>query len=96
MMWDARSIALGWDLWRLGIEAGTVIAIRTSRLALLDARAAVEADRMVAEKVEAWLELYWRALTGGLGRSREAIAAGTVRHYRTRVNRNLRRLTAPG
>ena len=89
----ANPFTLGMDAWLLGAEAANVIALRTARLALCDADAALEAQRMVAEKgVAAW-ELGVALATGQLGSRPETVARRTVAHYSKRVRANHRRLT---
>jgi hypothetical protein len=57
------------DAWSLALEASTVIALRTAKLAAGTAAGEAEARRMVREKIEAGLALQALALTGGLGRT---------------------------
>jgi hypothetical protein len=88
-------IGVGINAWVLGVEASTVMTLRTLKIAHGGGRAAAEADRMVKEKVAAALELQHLALTGGLGFEPAAAAAKTVRHYRRKVRANRRRLSSP-
>jgi hypothetical protein len=83
----------GLDAMALGLEASTVIGLRTMRIAAGGAAADAEAKRMVAEKVDAALALHALALTGGLGWSAPRITSKTIAHYRRRVRANRRRLT---
>lgn len=80
----------GMDAWSLGLEASTVVALRTARLAAGGAEAAREAELMVAEKIRAAAELQL-ALVGAtpLGGTQKAL-----RHYRGKVAANRRRLTS--
>jgi hypothetical protein len=80
------------DAWRLGVEASSVIALRTLKLAAGGAAAQAEARRMVSEKIEAGLALHARALTGGLGLTAQSAATKTLAHYRRKVRANRRRL----
>jgi hypothetical protein len=57
----------GMNAWSLGIDASSVIALRTLKIAAGGAAAEVEACRMVSEKIETVLALQALALTGGLG-----------------------------
>jgi hypothetical protein len=82
----------GFDAWLLGLEASSVIALRTLKIAVGGASAMAEARRMVDEKVEAGLALQRLALTGGLGRTTHGAAMKTVAHYRRKVRANRRRL----
>ena len=88
--------ALGMDAWLLGAEAMSVMALRSTKLALGDAEAGQEAQRMIAEKAEAAWELGLAFATGGLGMNPETIARRTVAHYGKRVRANHRRLSRPG
>jgi hypothetical protein len=74
--------------WSLALEASTVIALRTVKLAAGEA----EARRMFSEKIEASMALQALALTGGLGRTPHSAAARTLAHYRRKVRANRRRL----
>ena len=85
-------IGLGFDAWRLGLEASTVIGLRSARMALGDAGAQAEAELMVREKVDAALDLQKLALTGGLGASPATATARVLTHYRRKVRANIRRL----
>ena len=84
---------IGWDAWRLGMEASTVIGLRTLKIAQGGAAGQAEAERMVSEKVQAGLDLQTLALTGGLGMTPASASARTLAHYRRRVNANRRRLS---
>ena len=79
--------------WRLGYEASTVIGLRTLKLAAGGPAAQVEAERMVAEKVETAWALQTAALTGGLGFTPAQATARTIARYRRKVRANQRRLT---
>jgi hypothetical protein len=78
--------------WTLGIEASTVIALRTMKIAAGGEAGDSEARRMVAEKIEAGLDLQTKALTGGLGYTPASAANRTLAHYRRKVRANRRRL----
>jgi len=78
--------------WSLGIEASSVILLRTMKLAAGGAAAEVEARRMSNEKIEAGLDLHASAMTGRLGLSAQSIASKTLVHYRRKVRANRRRL----
>lgn len=85
-------MGIAFDSWRLGLEAWTVIGLRIPRLLTGDAKAMIEAQRMVAEKIEAVSVLQWKAMTGGLGVSPDAAMKASVAHYRKAVGKNRRRL----
>src|ERR1700674_2392931 len=57
----------GLQAWSLGLEASSVIALRTLKMATGGVAADVEARRMVSEKIEAGFAIQVLALTGGLG-----------------------------
>jgi hypothetical protein len=78
--------------WALGIEASTVIALRTMKIAAGGPAAQDEARMMISEKIEAGLDLQTKAMTGGLGFTPEGAANKTLAHYRRKVRANRRRL----
>ncbi len=86
-------LRLGWDAWALGLEAGTVVGLRTAKIAAGGAEAEAEARRMVREKVDAAAALQTLALTGALGFTAPQVAGKTLAHYRRKVRANRRRLT---
>lgn len=83
---------IGLDSWMLGMEASTVIGLRLTKLAAGGPAATSEAQRMVAEKMQAAWELQVAAATGRLGSTPHAQASKTLRHYRRKVRANARRL----
>jgi hypothetical protein len=85
-------LRLGFDAWSLGVEASSVIGLRTMKLAVGGAAADAESRRMVEEKVRAGFEWQSMALTGGLGLTPHHAAAKTLTHYRRKVRANQRRL----
>jgi len=80
------------NAWSLGMEASSVIALRTLKIAAGGVAAEVEARRMVSEKIEASLALQALALTGGLGLTADGAATKMLAHYRRKVRANRRRL----
>jgi hypothetical protein len=86
-------MSIGLDALRLGMDASTVMGIRTLRIAEGGAAGRAEAERMVTEKIEAGLALQALALTGGLGLTSASATAKTLAHYRRKVAANRRRLT---
>jgi hypothetical protein len=82
----------GFDAWRLGFEASSVIALRTMKMISGGDAALVEAHQMVSEKIEACLALQTMALTGALGITAHGAAVKTLAHYRRKVRANRRRL----
>ena len=86
-------LRLGWDAWSLGLEASTVVGLRTAKIAAGGAAADAEARRMVSEKVDAAAALQTLALTGALGFTAPQVVSKTLAHYRRKVRANRRRLT---
>jgi hypothetical protein len=86
-------VGIGLDAWRLGLEASTVISLRTLKIAAGGAGGLAEVERMVSEKIDAGLVLQTMALTGGLGATPDVAAGRTLTHYRRKVAANRRRLT---
>jgi len=86
-------LGIGMSAWSLGVEASTVIALRTVKLAAGGAAGEVEARRMVSEKIDASVALQTLALSGGLGFTPQAVATRTLSHYRRKVRANRRRLS---
>ncbi len=82
-----------YDAWSLGLEASSVVALRTMKIAAGGAASEAEARRMVSEKIEVGLTLQALALTGGLGNSAHSAASKTLAHYRRKVRANIRRLS---
>jgi hypothetical protein len=88
-------IKISMDAWALGLEASSVIGLRTMKLAAGGAAAQTEAELMVREKIEAGMALQARAMAGGLGITPQGAAAKTLAHYRRKVRANQRRLSKP-
>lgn len=86
----------GMDMWMLGAEAGTVMALRMARIAAGGSAGTAEVELMVTEKVRAAIELQTRLLTGALGVTPLGATQGTLKHYRRKVAANNRRLSKPG
>ncbi len=88
-------LGIGWSAWSLGLEASTVIGLRTMKIAGGGAAGDAEARRMVSEKADAARALQTLALTGRLGLAPHTVAAKTLAHYRRKVRANRRRLSKP-
>jgi hypothetical protein len=86
-------LGIGFEAFALGVEAASVIALRSLRLAEGGARAQAEAARMVTEKIQAAAALSAMAATGALGAQPATAARRTVRHYGRKVRANRRRLS---
>ena len=87
---------LAFDSWMLASEAAVVIWMRSLRLMMGGPRAQREAERMVAEKLVANLDLIPAILRDGPPSSPEEIGARAVAHYRKPVTANRRRLARGG
>jgi hypothetical protein len=86
-------IGVGLNAWSLGIEAATVIGLRTLKIAAGGSAGEAEARLMVNEKIDAAVALQILGLTGGLGLTAHGAAAKTLSHYRRKVQANQRRLS---
>ncbi len=86
------SIAL--DSWYLGLEASTVIGLRTMKMMTLEPGFEAEAVRMVSEKASAGAELAIQLAFAGPALTPASAARKTVRHYRKKVGANRKRLSA--
>lgn len=84
---------LAMNAWRIGFDAAAVIGLRMMKLSAGDTAAAIEAQRMVSEKIKAALDLQMLLITGELGRSPASIAAKSLNHYARGVRTNRRRLS---
>ncbi len=83
---------IGFDAWLLGIEACSVIGMRTLKIAGGGVAAEAEARLMINEKIEAGWNLQGKALSGMLGLTTYRATARTLLHYRRKVRANQRRL----
>ena len=86
---------LSMNMGLLGMEAAGVIALRSAKLAQGGPEAALEAQRMVAEKMTAALAAQAELARGALTGSPQAGAARAVALYRRKVRANRRRLIRP-
>jgi hypothetical protein len=75
----------GVNAWCLGIDASSVIAFRTLKIAGSGVAAEVEVRQMVSEKIETGLALQALALTGGLGPTVQSAVTKVLAHYRRKV-----------
>ena len=85
-------LSLGFDAWLLGLEAASVIALRSARIAAGGAAARRELATMVNEKIASAAVLQSLALSDRLGRTPRAVAAKTLAHFGPKVRANRRRL----
>ena len=97
---DARKTMGPRDLWfgvwldslSLGLEAASVVGLRTLTIGAGPAESLAEAQRMISEKIEVGLALQVKAVTGGLGMTALSAATETLDHYRQAVLANRSRL----
>lgn len=82
-----------WDAWAMGLEASSVIGMRTLKIAAGGQAAQTEINLMVGEKVTAAMTLPMLAMTGQLGTNATAVAARSLTHLRKKVRANRRRLS---
>ena len=85
-------LTIGLDAWSLGLEASSVVALRTMKIAAGGPAGEAESRRMVEEKLDAMQALQVSALTGALGFTAPVAARRTLAHYRRKVRANRRRL----
>ena len=90
--WASPWVSVGFEAWRLGLDASAVIGLRTLKIAQGGASGAAEAQLMVREKLEAGAALGVMALGGRLGATPASASARTLAHYRRTVSANRRRL----
>lgn len=81
------------DLWQLGVEANSVIALRTFKIAKGGVSALTEANLMLTEKVAAAFEAQTALMTGRLGTSPQVVSKRLARHYGKKVRSNRKRLS---
>nr|WP_272887004.1 hypothetical protein [Phenylobacterium aquaticum] len=77
--------------WALGLEATTVIGLRTAKIAAGGRPGGGVAPHGVGKLAAAWA-LQLKAATGALGPSPASATARTLAHYRRAVRANRRRL----
>ena len=77
----------------IGMEAATVIGLRTAKIAMGGQAAQKEAALMVDEKIAAAQALQLMAFTGGLGATPQGAAAKSIAHLRRKVRANRKRLS---
>jgi hypothetical protein len=77
----------------MGLEASSVIGLRTLKIAAGGTAAQSEIQLMVSEKLTAGFALPMMAMTGQLGTSGPAVASRSITHLRRKVRANRRRLS---
>jgi hypothetical protein len=80
--------AAGFDMWKLNMDAGAVMAMRTAKIAQGGRAAVAEANLMVSEKVGAAVEAQIGMVAGSFGRLSEALRKKLLRHYAAKVRAN--------
>ena len=83
---------LSWDMMQLTVEANSVIALRTLKMATGGAGAHEEISLMVSEKVQAAMDAHHELTTAAMA-GRTDGPAKAVALYRRRVRANQKRLT---
>jgi hypothetical protein len=87
-------LTLGAKAMALGMDAQSVIALRTLRLAAGGARAQAEATRMIAEKFAALSEAQTKAMVAVMtGRKSHVVANRAMAVVHKKVRANKRRLS---
>ena len=84
----------GWDTWALAYEASEVIAMRAAKLGLGQDLKGSESRMMFSEKMISAVEMQAALMTGSLGTTPIAVIKKVLRHYRSKVRANRRRLAA--
>ena len=82
------------DIWALGMEASTVIGLRSLKMTMGGAAAKAEAKLMVDEKIKAALAMQTALMMGKLGSDPVRASGIVVKHYRRKVRANRQRLSA--
>ncbi len=85
-------VGISLDAWRLGLDASTVIMLRSLKIARGGGIGEEEARLMISEKVEAAATLHAKAFNGQLGVTTAGASAKTLAHYGRNVRANKRRL----
>jgi hypothetical protein len=83
---------LSWDMMQLTVEANSVIALRTLKMATGGAGANEEINLMVSEKVQAAMDAQFEMTKAAMA-GRTDGPAKAVALYRRRVRANQKRLT---
>ena len=84
---------VGFEAWNIGLEASSVVALRTIKILAGGPAGQAEARLMVAEKIDAGSKLRTQALGGKLGTSPASVTVRTLLYYGKKVRANRRRLT---
>jgi hypothetical protein len=87
-------VRFAFNAWSLGLQASSVISLRTLKIAAGGAAAEAETRLMFVEKIEAGWALQGKAMSGRLGLTAYGATTRTLAHYRRKVRSNQRRLAA--
>ena len=85
-------IGITTEAWLLSFEAANVMTLRMLKLCAGGTVAQAEYRRMITEKLIAASTLNWLGYCGALGHTPHGVAGKSLRHYRTVVRQNRRRL----
>lgn len=85
-------IGIGFDAWTMGMDAISVIGLRSMKIAMGGPAGDAESRLMVDEKIKAALHVQTALLTGTLGASPAAATKQALRHYSGKVRANRKRL----
>lgn len=88
-----RWLKIGFDTWALGVEASSVVALRTTKILLGGDIRGRETSLMVSEKLKAAAELQSAFWLGRLGNDPTAAVGKIVTSYGRKIRANRRRLT---
>ncbi|WP_174273835.1 hypothetical protein [Sphingomonas bacterium] len=83
----------GMEAWSLGIEASAVVALRMGKLASGGDPDGAETRLMIAEKMQAALEIQAGMMTGQFGFTPLTGSRKAIRHYGRKVAANHKRLS---
>ena len=85
---------LGWDAWALGMDAASVIGMRTASAFTGGDLTGREAQLMISEKLSVAMELQSAFMSGALGQDPANATRRVLQTYRRKVSANNRRLQA--
>ena len=85
---------LGWHAWCLGMDAASVVGLRTANALVGGDPTGREAQLMISEKLAAGMEIQSAFMRGALGRDPATATKKVLRTYSRKVRANKRRLRA--
>ncbi len=86
-------VGIGFDALTMGMDAMSVIGLRTMKIAMGGAAGDAESQLMVDEKIKAALHVQTALWTGGLGTDPAVATRRALRHYSGKVKANRKRLS---